>query len=102
MTPSFPTPLGPLVWVLLLTLGCSLDESAPAGEAHLPPGELDSPIHDIRLAEWNLWSGRPTPVELFLPGDDRQGWSCEWRIGGGRLAGAGRQVVWTTPLADSA
>ncbi len=102
MTASFFSPIRPATWIVLLALGCSLNESTPTSDSSLPPGELESPIHDIRLAEWNLWSGMPTPVEVFLPVDDRDGWTYEWCAGGDQLDGAGREVVWTTPLADSA
>jgi hypothetical protein len=79
--------------------GCAGEDSTSRDESPLVE-EQDSPIHDIRMAEWGVWSGTDVAVEAFLP-EDRDGWTFEWRVGNGRISGVGREVVWTTPLADS-
>ena len=87
---------------LFLATGCAVEDD-PAPEDSPGPGiveEVDSPVHDIRVAEGD-WSGMPTTAEVFLAPDNREGWTFSWRVGGGAIDGSGREVVWTTPLADS-
>lgn len=102
MAASRSFPCACLAFTLVLLTGCAGgDGSAPDDE--LDPGlvvEVDSPVHDIRLMEGD-WSGIPTLVEVFLAPDDREGWTYSWRVGGGSVSGTGREITWTTPLADS-
>jgi len=91
----------PALPLLLLLFGCAVDEDAPPEDTTPVVEEVLSPVHDIRVAEWDLWSGMATTAEVFLAPENREGWTFSWRVGGGEIVGSGREVVWTTPLADS-
>jgi hypothetical protein len=87
---------------LVMATGCTVeDDSAPedSPESGIVE-EVESPVHGIRVAE-GYWSGMPMTAEVFLAPDNREGWTFAWRVGGGTLSGSGREVTWTTPLADS-